>query len=150
MNNDEQEQARWSKYYQAVAGRYPRELLRQAASRFGQAGHYDGFAVDLGCGTGIETIELLSRGWRVLAIDNQPEAITRMLASVSPEHRTRLETRLASFGQVQLPPADLIWAGLSLPFCPPEHFERLWHEIVTALQPDGRFAGDFFSQSCDR
>ena len=33
------------------------------------------FAVDLGCGSGADTIALLKRRWRVLAIDGEAEAI---------------------------------------------------------------------------
>ena len=40
--------------------------------------------------------------------------------------------------------ADLVWAGLSLPFCPPTHFDRHWAEIVTSVGAGGRFAGDYF------
>ncbi len=144
MSADEQNQSQWGNYYRAVGDRPPRELFRLAVGRFGQAGQYDGFAVDLGCGAGIEAAELLRRGWRVLAIDSQPEAFAHLLSRVPPELRPRLETHLASFEQVTLPPADLIWAGLSLPFCPPEHFNRLWTEIVDSLRPGGRIAADFF------
>jgi tellurite methyltransferase len=52
-------------YYDGVKGRPPRPTLSRAADAF--AG--PGFAVDLGCGDGRDTIELLRRGWRVLAID---------------------------------------------------------------------------------
>jgi hypothetical protein len=38
----------------------------------------------------------------------------------------------------------LIWAGNSLPFCRPDHFEALWGKIRTAVNPGGRFAGDLF------
>ena len=46
-----------------------------------------GLAVDLGAGTGRDTAELLRRGWRVIAIDREPEAIDRL-------HRAR-RARLA-------------------------------------------------------
>src|ERR1041385_2791636 len=140
MSNDEQTRPRWSAYYQAVAGRPPRELYRLAVLRFEQPGQ----AVDLGCGTGIETNDLLSRGWQVLAMDQQEEAIEQTLASVPAEYRARLDMHVASFDAVELPSADFIWAGLSLPFCPPEVFPSVWSKIVSALKPGGRFAGDFF------
>src|SRR6266480_3626651 len=61
----------WTRYYDA-AGEQPRETLLFALDRFdAEAGAEVGglFAVDLGCGTGRDSIELLRRGWRVLAID---------------------------------------------------------------------------------
>jgi len=130
----------FSKFYQATAGRPPRELYRQTVIRFEQPG----FAVDLGCGAGIETADLLERGWRVLAVDGQAEAIDLLRARVGPEFQERLETRVAHFAILELPPADFIWAGLSLPFCPPEHFDAVWSRIMAALRPGGRFAGDLF------
>jgi SAM-dependent methyltransferase len=144
MDDVEQPRSSWSDYYKAVADRPPRELFRQTMVRFGQAGHYAGYAIDLGCGPGIETIELLNRGWHVLAIDKEPQAIAHVTGRASSEHQAQLEIQLASFEQIQLPKADFIWAGLSLPFCPPEHFDRLWTEIVNALRPGGRLAADFF------
>jgi SAM-dependent methyltransferase len=141
MSDEEQSQASWSDYYKAVSGRKPRDLLAETLVRFGS---FSGRALDLGCGAGIETAELLRRGWHVLAIDDQPEAPAHVRARLSAEEQTRLETQLVSFENVTLPPADLVWAGLSLPFCPPEQFGRLWGKIVAAVRPDGRFAGDFF------
>ena len=51
---------------------------------------------------------------------------------------------MASFDETVLPAADLVWAGLSLPFCPPTQFGRAWSAVRTALRPGGRFAGHFF------
>jgi SAM-dependent methyltransferase len=48
---------------------------------------------------------------------------------------------------VELPPADLIYASFSLPFCPPEHFPKLWTNIWRALRPGGHFAGQLFGDS---
>jgi len=143
MSDEEQNQASWNDYYKAVSGRKPRDLLTETLARFG---NYSGLAIDLGCGAGIETAELLSRGWQVLAIDNQPEALAHVRAHVSSEQQVRLETQTASFEHVKLPQSDLVWAGLSLPFCPPEHFDRLWGKIVTSLRSGSRFAGDFFGE----
>lgn len=132
----------WSDYYQKTGQRQPRALLIQAAERFPAPG----LAIDLGCGAGIETGELLRRGWRVLAIDQQPAAIEATLAHVPADARDRLTTRLAGFDEAELPPADLIWSGLSLPFCPPERFPDLMRRIVAALRPGGRLACDLFGE----
>src|SRR6266540_4136628 len=66
----------WTRYYDA-AGEQPRETLLFALERFdAEAGATARglFAVDLGCGTGRDSAELLRRGWRVLAIDAEAEA----------------------------------------------------------------------------
>jgi tellurite methyltransferase len=130
----------WSDYYQKVAQRPVRDLLIQAVERF----RSPGVAIDLGCGGGIETRELLRRGWHVVAVDQEAAALDSTFGQVPPEARDRLTTQCTAFSAVLLPAADLIWAGLSLPFCHPEHFPRLWEQISTALRPGGRFAGDLF------
>jgi SAM-dependent methyltransferase len=101
-------------------------------------------AIDLGSGDGTETLELLRRGWRVLAIDQEPEAMARLERALPPEHRDRLQTQVVGFVQMVLPAADVLYAGLSLPFCHPEDFDAVWRKITAAVRPGGCFAGHFF------
>lgn len=142
-------QRRWADYYQAVAGRPPRETLLQALAAFAaeipEANQATlGFAVDLGCGDGRDTVELLQRRWRVLAIDGELTAIAR-LRQRSDINRTFLETRVQRFEDLTLPPeVDLINASFCLPFCPPAAFPALWEEITVALRSGGRFCGHLF------
>jgi SAM-dependent methyltransferase len=136
----------WSEYYNAVVGRPPRDTLLAALKRF-EAEHSTAesrFAVDLGCGEGRDTVELIRRGWRVLGIDGEQEAIARLLSrpDINPEH---LETQVVRFEEVILPKSsDLVNASFSLPFCPPEHFPDLWEKIVASLRSGGRFCGQLF------
>lgn len=137
--------ARWMQYYQAVEGRPPRPTLIKALEYYDQApAALPKFAVDLGCGDGRDTVELLNRGWRVLAIDGEPEAIARLRQR--PDcGRTHLETRVQRFETLTLPPdISLVNASFCLPFCPPEQFPDLWEEIVAALARGGRFCGQLF------
>jgi SAM-dependent methyltransferase len=138
MSDPNPSEARWASYYRANADRPPRELLRLAVSYFETSDAEARTAIDLGCGAGNETAALLKLGWRVLAIDNQPEAFARLQARISPEESARLETQQASFEQMRLPQTDLIWAGLSLPFCRPEHFDTVWAAVVDAIRPGGQ------------
>lgn len=124
--------------------RAPRELLVQALVILSQDGVRPGFAIDLGCGTGIETRELLHRGWRVLAVDAQEDAIAELVANADPGEQEHLETQVATFQEARLPDADLIWAGRSLPFCPPGVFPAVWSKILESLRPGARFVGDLF------
>lgn len=130
----------WDEYYRAVEGRPVRQLLIDAVEKF----ESPGFAIDVGCGGGIETRELLRRGWEVLALDREESAFEYLRAGLSESELSRLTTRRVSFAELELPPADLIWAGLSLPFCEPDQFSSLWHTITDAVRPGGRFAGDLF------
>jgi SAM-dependent methyltransferase len=136
----------WEVYYSAIAGRPLRELFVDATP-FLPTTTPDGpslVAVDLGCGDGTETLELLRRGWTVLAVDGSPEGIARLRKSVPPTDRERLSTRVAPFSEVELPTSDLVYAGLSLPFCGPNEFDEVWRQITSAIRPRGLFAGHFF------
>jgi tellurite methyltransferase len=133
----------WSAYYAAVKGRPPRETLLRALDQFAAESITTGFAVDLGCGDGRDTVELLRRGWQVLAIDGEPAAIAQLRSRTDVELQ-KLETKLDRFESLTLPNADLINASFCLPFCPPEHFPALWNTIVSSLNVGGRFCGQFF------
>ena len=128
----------WTPYYE-YAGDDPRETLLGALDRFAEPG----LAVDLGCGSGRDTFELLRRGWRVLAIDAEREALERLLAHGELD-LSRLETQLARFEDAAWPDADLVNASFALPFCGPEHFRALWERVVASLRPGARFCGQLF------
>ncbi|HUF57929.1 MAG TPA: methyltransferase domain-containing protein [Actinomycetota bacterium] len=65
--------ADWIGYYDAQRERKPRDLLLRALASF-ERERRTGTTVDLGCGTGADTAELIARGWDVVAIDRQEEA----------------------------------------------------------------------------
>lgn len=136
----------WVTYYEAVAGRPPRETLLQALGRFDAEplSRSSRFAVDLGCGDGRDTVELLRRGWQVLAIDGEEKALTRLLNRPDVA-RDRLQTQQMRFEALTLPTGvDLINASFCLPFCPPDRFPQMWQTMVEALQVGGRFCGQLF------
>lgn len=140
----------WAAYYKAVEGRPPRETLLKALTLFESEFKAESppqhapFAVDLGCGDGRDTVELLRRGWRVLAIDGEQLALERLKNRPHLQY-DRLETRQMRFEQLSLPaPVDLINASFCLPFCPPMNFPHLWQIISDALHPGGRFCGHLF------
>jgi SAM-dependent methyltransferase len=129
----------FTSYYDATEGRAPRPTLLFALDRF----RAPGFAIDLGCGDGRDAVELLRRGWSVLAIDAEDEAIARLRARTAAPG---LETIVARFEGALLPAADLVNASFALPLCPPEQFSALWRRISTALAPGGRFAGQLYGK----
>jgi len=137
---------RWMTYYQAVEGRPPRETLLKALANFDAEPLPDRprLAVDLGCGDGRDTVELLRRGWRVLAIDGEQKAFDRLLDRPDLQ-LDLLQTQLMRFENLTLSASvDLINASFCLPFCLPADFPYLWKTIVTSLNPGGRFCGQLF------
>lgn len=149
----------WPGYYDAVVrgGATPRDTLLAALDRFEAEAPPDGgtppdsggpLAIDLGCGEGRDTVELLRRGWRVLAIDSEPEGIRRLLAReelrLHSDWTNRLRTAVFGFEDAPLERCRLLNASFALPFCPPEAFGRVWAEVIASIEPGGRFAGQLF------
>ena len=136
----------WREYYDAVAGRAPRPLLRRALALADpeSAGGAGKLAVDVGCGEGTDALELLARGYTVLALDQEEEAIARLRTRVPPASSARLAATVVHFETMDLPAADLVLASLSLPFARPAAFPFVWRKIVDALVPGGWFVGHFF------
>lgn len=135
----------WASYYEKTGTRPPRPTLIRALDAFDREGRpAKAFAVDLGCGSGRDTIEILRRGWPVLAVDSAPEAFEGLLARPDLPEGAHIETQLARYEVMTLPPCDLVNAGFSLPLCPKEAFPGVWAKIVAALRPGGRFSGQLY------
>lgn len=132
----------WRDYYRRTGFRPPRPTLLRALDAF-PAG-FAGFAVDLGCGNGRDTVELLRRRWRVLAIDAQAAAIEELRARPGLPHPELLETRVDRFETARWPAADLVNSSFALPLCPPVAFPDVWRRIAGSLRPGGRFAGQLY------
>ncbi len=133
----------WSTYYAATRGRPPRPTLLRALHEASLPGAPPGRrAIDLGCGTGRDTLPLLAAGRHVLAVDAEPTALADLKAAVPAAWRPRLVTRAARFEHCHLPPAELVNASFSLVFVERQAvLDDLVRRIYTALVPGGRFAG---------
>jgi tellurite methyltransferase len=138
--------ANWAGYYRWTAARPPRELLLRALDHVDWEGkpRRKRTAVDLGFGAGTDTLELLRRGWRVVAIDQEPAALEFLARRVPRAQRKSLTIQRSSMEELSLPSADLVYAAFSLPFCRASAFPRLWTTIRRALRPGGHFAGQLF------
>ncbi|MBA1258724.1 class I SAM-dependent methyltransferase [Pseudomonas oryzihabitans] len=133
----------WTSYYAATAAGGPRDTLLQSLSSWSSP---PGLALDLGCGTGRDTLVLLEQGWQVLALDAESEALSALRERTPALLQGRLETRQARFETVTLPRCDLINSSFALPFCEPAHFPALWNGITAAVRPGGLFCGQLFGE----
>jgi len=134
----------WRRYYEKTGQRPPAETLLRALDAFAAEGAEAGFAVDLGSGSGRDAVELLRRGWRVLAVDAQASAMDKLRSRIGADDLMRLETCVAPYHEASWPAAQLINSSFALPLCPRTQFMPLWQRIVATLQPGGRFAGQFY------
>lgn len=142
-NDREDREERWDAYYAATADRPPRRTLLEALARFAPAAS-PRVGVDLGSGDGRDTIELLRRGWSVLAVDAEPAAIARLQTRADLPEGARLSCLCERIEDAAWPAADLVNASFSLPLCPPDRFPELWQRTVASLKPGGRFSGQLY------
>lgn len=138
-----QRSSEWAAYYQQLRDRPPRRTLLAALDAF-DAPPIDALALDLGCGDGRDTIEILRRGWQVVAVDSEPEALrqleTRPLpagACVTPVV-ARLEEIPIVIG------VHLVNSSFAMPLCEAASFRDLWARIQEALPSGGRFSGQWY------
>ena len=134
--------SRWAGYHARGRERSPRPLLLRACDLLGAGGGR--MAVDLGCGAGTDALALLQRGWAVTAADRDEAGLGLLRERVPAASAGRLTITCGGFADVVLPPAELVHAGFSLPFCAPGDFAAVWRGIREALLPGGVFAGQLF------
>ena len=139
----------WKTYYDRHRDR-PASSLFYAALGLASTQARSRKAVDLGCGSGNETRALLQAGWDVLALDQELAAI-EMVRAIGQDHPgAKLETTIQRFENLEaLPPSSLIHAGMALPFCHPDYFEKFWSIVMSALLPGGFFVGQLFGDKDD-
>ncbi len=133
----------WAAYYRTLRDRPPRKTLVRALDLFdpppGEAR-----AIDLGCGDGRDIVEILRRGWRVVAVDSEPEAL-RQLAARNLPNSDRITPMNARLDEVPLPIGlNLVNSSFAMPLCEPAAFHALWDRIRDALPSGGRFSGQWY------
>lgn len=151
MTHDTDSLHDWAAYYEKTRERPPRETLLFALDRFDAEAAAEGrFAVDLACGGGRDTIELLRRGWRVLAIDAEPAAIEKLAARDDLPPGTswgaELTGQVARFEEAEWPRCDLVNCSFALPLMAPADFDDVWQRVTGSLNPGGRVACQLYGQ----
>lgn len=136
----------WEEYYLHTLNiTNPHRTLVLACQYFKLENIHEGRAVDLGAGTGRDTLFLLDSGWHVFALDGEQLSIDIILNRIHPNQVSNLEVSVSPFSEMIIPTElNLINASYSLPFCKQEDFENCWNKIVTSLAVGGRFCGHFF------
>ena len=133
----------WKKYYKKTGERPPRKTLLRAIKNFdGESSLeiHQKRALDLGCGNGRDTVELLRRGWEVIAVDAEINAIEGLQKRKEVTKDSKLKTINARFEQIEVPEVDLINSSFSLPLVPPQSFPDLWGRLLTAVRTGGRIS----------
>ena len=131
----------WPEFIKRTLDIEPRWMMKKTLELFGG---FAGYAVELGCGSGVDTIRLVERGWKVYAVDSTPDGFPNILSKLPEDMRGNVECVQANFEDMTIPETDLIYSVFSVPFCKPECFDAFWGKIVSAIKPGGRFAGNLF------
>lgn len=105
-------------------------------------------ALDLGSGSGRDTTVLVDKGLHVTAVDCTPEAISYMEALKEKRGLTdaKLTIKQSTFADFPFEEKNygVVIASYSLPFEPPETFNRTFSRMKNSMYEGGRFAGQLF------
>lgn len=112
------------KFHQSTSNAEPHKNLID----FLKENKISGKAIDLGCGSGRDTIKLLKNNWKVIGIDseNTEDLIKKRLNQNEIANFKFIQSK---FENVKLEKNDLTIAFYSLPFCNKNEFGRVWHDI---------------------
>ena len=100
-------------------------------------------AIDLGCGSGNETVYMIKNGIKVIAIDRQLNQ-DFILNRLSDSEKQLISFKKSSFEDVELPKTKLLTSFFSIPFCNPNNFDELWTKIYNSIEDNGYFVGQLF------
>ena len=104
-----------------------------------------GLGIDLGCGTGRDTIYLIKNKWKVIAIDKEDTKLI-IESKLNDEEKKRLLFVKQEFENINLEKNDLIVANFSIPFCSKNKFNKFWNIITDSLSVGGFFVGNFLGK----
>ncbi|WP_019585948.1 class I SAM-dependent methyltransferase [Deinococcus apachensis] len=134
----------WGEYARATRSGPPRPLLLEVLAHL-DADPSPGRALDLGSGAGNDTLELLRRGWSVTALDRNAEALD-VLRAQAGDLAGYLTTVHGSFQAAPRRRYRLVYASLSLPFCPPGRFDRTFRGVLARVGVGGWLAATLFGE----
>jgi SAM-dependent methyltransferase len=132
--------AGWAAYYDRLRDRPPRKTVLTALDLFDAPS----LVADLGCGDGRDVVEMVRRGWNVVAVDAEPAALQQLAARQMPDFH-RVTPVAARLEEVALPIGlDWVNSSFAMPLCEPAHFSTVWARVREALPGGGRFTGQWY------
>ncbi|WP_327104506.1 class I SAM-dependent methyltransferase [Nonomuraea glycinis] len=128
-------------YYRAIAAEYERHALpfpgvselSAALDAFRPAGS----VLELACGPGTWTAQLLQHATEVTAVDASPETLAIASARVGEDERVRFVSA-DLFGWQPDRRYDVVFFGFWLSHVPAERFASFWSLVADCLKPEGR------------
>lgn len=130
----------WNDYYNKTKNKDAHKNLKRLLLK---EKPLPGKAIDIGCGTGADTIFLLENNWKVISIDSN-DVEQRILHKLKDEQRKNFKFEQQKFEKIKLEKNNLVVANNSLSFCKREKFKELWDKIKESILPGGYFVGNFW------
>lgn len=101
-------------------------------------------AIDLGCGAGNDTEFLISKGFKVTAVDNN-EQVKEIIESRNLDS-DKLKIIIDDFSKIELPKADLVNANFSMHYVKENFDEFIVNLLQNVINPKGVFIGNFLGK----
>lgn len=99
--------------------------------------------LDLGCGSGNETVYFLKKGKEVIAVD---KVINKDYFYSRIKDDSKLTLVESSFEELELPKVDAIYSTFSLSFYDVNNFLDFWNKMYETLPNGGILAANFFGE----
>ena len=127
------------KYYENTKNALPHPMVKKFVNMNIKTEN----AIDLGCGTGSDTVYLIKNGWNVLAIDKE-DTEQFISSKLNNEEIKRFRFDSQNFETIQLERTKLLVANFSIPFCKKDCFNQFWNKIVDSILKERIFCRKFF------
>lgn len=101
-------------------------------------------AIDLGCGAGNDTEFLISKGFKVTAVDNN-EQVKEIIESRNLDSN-KLKITIDDFSKIELPKADLVNANFSMHYVKENFDEFMVNLLQNVIKHKGVFIGNFLGK----
>ena len=100
-------------------------------------------AIDLGCGAGNDTEFLISKGFKVTAIDSENQV--RDILDRKIINKANLNVIIDDFSKIEIPRADLILANMSL-FFVNDNFDKFLKNLLERINKKGFIVANFLGK----
>ncbi|MBR3255598.1 MAG: class I SAM-dependent methyltransferase [Clostridia bacterium] len=136
----------FNNYYEATINKQPSGLIKRFFNNKYNEKISGNKALDLGCGTGIDTEFLVSKGFKVTAVDNENQV--REIMENKNIDKNNLDIIIGDFSKIDLPNADLIYANMSL-FFVKDDFDEFLKRLTEKVNEHGFFVANFLGKEDD-
>lgn len=127
------------KFYENTKNAMPHDNIKKFVEMKTKTGN----AIDLGCGSGRDTIFLIKNNWNVTAIDRE-DTQNIIEANLNTEDLKKFKFMCQNFENIKLYKNDLIVSNFSIPFCSKNYFNDFWNKIVNSINNGRILCWEFF------